>query len=62
MCQNLNITILNGRAGIDSDLGEFTSKEASVVDYVLASHSLFPKIRYFKVLTMDYLLSDVHRP
>ena len=62
MCQNLNITILNGRAGIDSDIGEFTSKEASVVDYILVSHSLFPKIRYFKVLTMDYLLSDVHRP
>ena len=52
LCPNMNIFIVNGRIG----KSEWTCKNASVVDYCLASPSLFV------IDTFDPMLSDVHSP
>ena len=58
LCSNMNIFIVNGRIG----RSEWTYKNASVVDYCLASPSLFDNIDSFVIDTFDPMLSDVHNP
>ena len=59
-CRNQDIAIVNGRIG--SGKGEVSCKDASLVDYFLASHSVFPIITDMCVQDFDPLLSDVHCP
>jgi hypothetical protein len=47
ICKSCNMCIVNGRLGLYS--GNFTCKDTSVVDYVIASLDLFPHIIQFKV-------------
>ena len=61
-CKTFGIHILNGRYGIDKDVGHLTCKEASVVDYFIASSNLTQSIIDFQVLDYDSILSDVHCP
>ena len=55
ICKTFGIHIVNGRSPDDPD-GEFTfgtSNGSSVVDYVIASTELFPRISMFKVDNYD---------
>jgi hypothetical protein len=62
MCKNFGIHIVNGRCGADRNVGKLTCKNASTVDYVVASPDLFPLISGFEILHFDPLLSDIHNP
>ena len=62
LCKSQNILIVNGRVGEDKGVGKLTCKNTSVVDYVVASPSLFPFITGFYVNEFDECLSDVHCP
>ena len=60
-CKNNNMFILNGR--LDGDkIGKPTSRNLSVVDYVLSSTSCLSKIFGFEVLEFSKLYSDIHAP
>ena len=53
--------ILNGR--FDKDLiGKATSKNNSVVDYVVSSGQSLYKVESFEVLEFSKLFSDIHSP
>ena len=54
----MNIFIVNGQIG----KSKWTCKNASVVDYCLASPSLFDNIYSFVIDTFDPMLSDVYSP
>ena len=43
-------------------LQKFTCKNVSVIDYALASPSLFPDICHFDVLPFNDTFSDIHCP
>ena len=60
LCKNNNCCILNGRFGTNSNVGHYTCKGASVVDYAIVSYALLPLCNDFEVLGFDPLLSDVH--
>ena len=62
LCENTGILIVNGRVGNDANIGKFTCKNVSVIDYALASHSLFPYICHFDVLPFNDTFSDIHCP
>ena len=55
LCSNMKTFIVNRRIG----RSDWTCKNASVVDYCLASPSLFDS---FVIDTFDPMLSDVHSP
>ena len=61
-CRACQMVIVNGRAGTDAGIGKATCKNASVVDYAIVSHSLFPLVREFCVLEYNELFSDIHCP
>ena len=61
-CISQRVLIVNGRAGRDADLGKLTCKNASLVDYVIASPCAFPCICDFYVGDFDECLSDIHCP
>ena len=61
-CKCNNMFICNGRVGDDSDCGKFTSKNSSVVDYVICSSDLLKHVQNFSVLDFSKLYSDVHNP
>ena len=50
LCKDLGIFIVNGWFGSYYSLGEFTCKNASVVDYILMSPKLFTKVLKFNAL------------
>lgn len=60
LCKNLNLVVVNGRAGNDSSLGKCTTKDNSVIDYFLVNPTLFEHINEFEVHPFDRLFSDVH--
>ena len=62
LCKNIGMYILNGRWHNDKDLGKFTCKNASVVDYVICTDELFNCIADFYVDQFHPLLSDIHCP
>ena len=65
MCNDLNFCMLNGRAGQDKKVGQFTCVKSvgqSTVDYAITSSSLFPFISDFWIDEYDCCLSDVHLP
>ena len=61
-CITQRLLIVNGRVGGDADLGKLTCKNASLVDYVIASPWVFPCICDFYVGDFDECLSDIHCP
>ena len=61
-CKTVDVAIVNGRAGSDTNIGKCTCKNVSVVDYALVSSDLFPLISDFAVLDFCELYSDVHCP
>ena len=61
-CKGNNMFILNGRAGNDKNTGKFTCRNASVVDYCIASPDLLKLLSEFDILESSKLFSDVHSP
>ncbi len=59
-CKNLGVVIANGRVGNDAYVGKLTCRDASVVDYCIASPEVFPRFLNFKVLDFNECFSDVH--
>ena len=49
---------MNGRLGSDKGIRKVTSKECSVVDYIIASPLMLPYFRKFEVLDFDAICSD----
>ena len=52
LCRQTGMRILNGRTGNDANVGKYTRiapNGSSVIDYMLASQSLFEFIQYFEV-------------
>ena len=61
-CISQGLLIMNGRVGRDKGKGNFTCKGVSVVDYFIASPTIFPHVSDFGVCDFDKCLSDVHCP
>ena len=61
-CKSANAFIVNGRFGCPYSSGRCTSKEASVVDYVVMSLTLADNVQDFAVRDFSELLSDIHCP
>ncbi|VDI28266.1 Hypothetical predicted protein [Mytilus galloprovincialis] len=61
-CKGNGVFILNGRMGRDQNIGRFTCRNASVVDYCISSPGLLKSFKDFEVLDSSKLLSDVHNP
>ncbi|MES9884480.1 MAG: hypothetical protein ABW185_26850 [Sedimenticola sp.] len=59
-CRNNNLFILNGRAGSDKYIGDFTFRNKSVIDYAIASVDMFCHVSGFKIKETDPLYSDGH--
>ena len=59
-CKANQLAIVNGRLGEDQGVGEFTCKDASVVDYVILSHDMFQFVVNFKIHAFNELFSDCH--
>ncbi len=51
---------MNGRVGDDAYIGNLTCRDASVVDYCIASLEVFPRFLNFKVLPFNECYSDVN--
>jgi hypothetical protein len=62
LCKDMNIKIVNGRFGADEGKGDFTCKDASTIDYAIASPCILKQITDFSVDIFDPSLSDCHRP
>ena len=54
--------IVNGRIGHDKNIGKFTCRGASVVDYCMASPTFLQLIEDFEVSEHSKLYSDVYTP
>ena len=61
-CKYIDVFILNGRICEDKEIGKFTCKNISVVDYIIASAEYLKHITNLQVLEFSKLLSDVHCP
>lgn len=61
-CKGHNLFIMNGRMGNDKNVGGFTCREASVVDYFISSPDLLKYFSNFEIHEKSKLFSDVHRP
>ncbi|CAC5416620.1 unnamed protein product [Mytilus coruscus] len=59
-CKDNGIFILNGRVDKDANCGKKTCKNASLIDYAIASPELFSYISEFEVFDFNPLFSDVH--
>ncbi|KAK6169805.1 hypothetical protein SNE40_020788 [Patella caerulea] len=62
MCLNLGICIANGRSGKDTNVGNYTCDEKSVVDYMICSPQLLYNIEEFYIGDFENMLSDKHCP
>ena len=61
-CKTLNLRIVNGRVGADEGIGQFTTRNNSVVDYCLAPAHFFSNFLSFEIHEYNPLISDVHCP
>ena len=59
-CKVQNLYIANGRVGRDKNIGKFTTKNETVIDYCLASSHFLQEIHAFEVEEFNPILSDVH--
>ena len=72
MCKANNMLLLNGRAGQDAGVGNYTCfsfnensnlhEGVSTIDYCIASQSIWPWVKDFEIDTFDRMLSDRHAP
>ena len=62
MCKYQDLCILNGRIGMDSNIGSTTCADKSAIDYAISTHDLLKHITNFTVDKFDPLLSDKHNP
>ena len=53
---------MNERVGENKGVGSVTCAGASIVDYVIYSSQIYPKICDFIVHVFDTLQSDKHKP
>ena len=60
ICKHNNLFILNGRMGKDKDIGKFTFRDISVIDYSLASPNMLGSIEAFDIIELDPMFSDGH--
>ncbi|MES9903304.1 MAG: reverse transcriptase family protein, partial [Sedimenticola sp.] len=60
ICKSNNIYIVNGRVGKDRNVGEFTFRNISVIDYAIATSNCFKFITDFEITDLDPLFSDGH--
>ena len=60
MCKNSNLYICNGRLGNDHLIGKCTSKDKSLIDYLLSTSEGIRLIKYFCVHEFCPLLLDIH--
>ena len=60
ICRNNNLFILNGRFGKDKNLGKFTFRDQSLIDYTICSFDCFMLFSDFEVIDTDAILSDGH--
>ena len=58
LCKNLNIQILNGRVGEDKNIGNYTTKNKTTIDYFIASPQLFSEIQSFSIQDFNSCISD----
>jgi hypothetical protein len=61
-CKGNSMFIVNGRVGNDKNIGRFTCRNASVVDYCITSPELLKLFFDFDILESSKLFSDVHTP
>ena len=61
-CKGNSMFIVNGRVGNDKNIGRFTCRNASVVDYCITSPELLKLFFDFDILESSKLFSDVHAP
>ena len=52
--------ILNGRCDKDKNIGKFTFRDTSVIDYVICSPNCLGKVKSFEITDLDTLFSDGH--
>ena len=60
ICKNNNLFILNGRLDKDRNIGAFTFRHQSVIDYMLSSVDSSQFLEGFEILETDPLFSDGH--
>ncbi len=60
LCQSNALYICNGRIGNYSIHGRTTSKDTSIVDYMIGSPAVLRNITMFDILPFDHLFSDIH--
>ena len=60
MCRGNNIFIANGRIGEDKDVGQFTYRGTSLIDYTLATVEALKLISKFSIIETDPIFSDGH--
>jgi hypothetical protein len=61
-CNGNSKLIVNGRVGNDNNIGRFTCRNASVVDYCITSPELLKLFFGLDILESSKLFSDVHAP
>ncbi|MCG7878877.1 MAG: hypothetical protein N0C90_21475, partial [Candidatus Thiodiazotropha endolucinida] len=60
ICKNNNLFIVNGRLGRDRQIGNFSFRNTSVIDYCIISSDMFELYQDFEIIEMDPLFSDGH--
>lgn len=61
LCKNNNLFIFNGRVGNDVR-GNPTSKNLSVIDYIISTASVLQLVNDFEIFDFSKLFSDIHSP
>ncbi len=60
LCRTHALYFMNGRIGSDRAVGAWTTRNKSVIDYVIGSASLLTLANDMRILTFDPMFSDVH--
>ena len=60
ICRNNNLFMFNGRYGNDKNVGQFTFRDKSVIDYVLATANCYKLNQDFSIDETEQLFSDGH--
>ena len=62
MCKLQELCFLNGRVGLDRNIGNLTCGDASTIDYMLCTPDLLHKISHCEVDGFCFMMSDKHNP
>ena len=60
LCRNNNLFILNGRCDMDKNIGQYTYRESSVIDYSIVSANCVKLVLHFQITETDDIFSDGH--